>query len=195
MKLKMIINIFRIFDPTTSKFLSLNWLRLLIIFTLAPCPYWIYQSRYKILLNFIINSLYNEFKILIKYSQSNLIILISLFFIILRNNFFGLFPYIFTSSRHIRFCLSLSLSIWIGIIIYRIINYFNDTCSHLTPQGTSFILIPSIVLIETIRFIIRPITLAIRLTANIIAGHLLISLIGSSGQSLRIIILWIAKIC
>jgi len=75
------------------------------------------------------------------------------------------------------------------MIIYRVINYFNDTCSHLTPQGTPFILIPFMVLIETIRLIIRPITLAIRLTANIIAGHLLISLIGSSGQSLRIIAL------
>jgi F0F1-type ATP synthase membrane subunit a len=32
-----------------------------------------------------------------------------------------------------RFCLSLSLSIWMGIITYAIINYFNDTCSHLTP--------------------------------------------------------------
>jgi len=48
---------------------------------------------------------------------------------------------------------------------------------------------PFIVIIESIRLFIRPITLAIRLTANIIAGHLLISLIGSSGQSLRIIIL------
>jgi len=55
--------------------------------------------------------------------------------------------------------------------------------------GTPLILIPFIVLIETIRLIIRPITLAIRLTANIIAGYLLISLIGSSGQSLRIITL------
>jgi len=133
MKLKMIINIFRIFDPSTSKLLSLNWLRLLIIFALTPYPYWIYLSRFQMLLNLFINTLYNEFKILIKYSQSNLIILISLFFIILRNNFFGLFPYIFTSSRHMRFCLSLSLSIWMGIITYAIINYFNDTCSHLTP--------------------------------------------------------------
>jgi len=77
----------------------------------------------------------------------------------------------------------LSLSIWIGIILYRIINYFNDLCSHLT-QGTPLILIPFIVIIETIRLIIRPITLAIRLTANINAGHLLISLIGLSSQLL-----------
>jgi len=67
-------------------------------FALVPYPYWIYLFRFQILLNFFINTLYNEFKILVKYSQSNLIILISLFFIILRNNFFGLFPYIFTSS-------------------------------------------------------------------------------------------------
>jgi len=96
--------------------------------------------------------------------------------IILFNNLFGLFPYIFIASRHIRFCLSLSLSIWIGIILYRIINYFNTLCFHLTPQGTPPILIPFIIIIESVSLIIRPITLAIRLIANIIAGHLLISL-------------------
>jgi len=189
----MIFNIFRIFDPTTS-FFRLNWFSIIIIFFLIPFPLWIFQSRYELIFISFIKFLFNEFKILIKYSQSNLIILISLLIIILFNNLFGLFPYIFTASRHIRFCLSLSLSIWIGIIIYRIINYFNTLCSHLTPQGTPPILIPFIVIIESISLIIRPITLAIRLTANIIAGHLLISLIGSSGQSLGIIILSIILI-
>jgi len=55
------------------------------------------------------------------------------------------------------------------------------------PQRIPLIFIPFIVTIETIR-LIRPITLAIRLTANIIAGHLLISLINSSGQTLIIIL-------
>lgn len=45
------------------------------------------------------------------------------------------------------------------------------------------------VLIEFIRLIIRPITLSIRLTANIVAGHLLLSLLGSSGQKINIILL------
>lgn len=55
------------------------------------------------------------------------------------------------------------------------------------PLGTPSYLIPFIAIIETIRLIIRPITLSIRLTANIIAGHLLLSLLGSSGsQILRI---------
>lgn len=68
---------------------------------------------------------------------------------------------------------------------------------HLVPQGTPIILMPFIVCIETIRNIIRPGTLAVRLTANIIAGHLLITLLGNTGTSLSsylIIILIIVQI-
>lgn len=177
----MIINIFSIFDPSTSIQTSLNWLRLIIILPLFPLQYWLIPSRLRIIWTLIINYIFNEFKILISYSFSNLIIFISLIIIIFTNNFLGLFPYIFTSSRHIRFCLSLSLSLWASIIIYRIINYLNNLLTHLTPQGTPILLMPFMVIIESIRLIIRPITLSIRLTANIIAGHLLLSLLGSSG--------------
>jgi len=53
--------------------------------------------------------------------------------------------------------------------------------------GTPRFLIPIIVIIETIRNIIRPITLSIRLAANIVAGHLLLTLLGSQGPNLIII--------
>jgi F-type H+-transporting ATPase subunit a len=59
----------------------------------------------------------------------------------------------------------------------------------LVPQGTPSVLIPFIVCIETIRNIIRPGTLAVRLTANIIAGHLLITLLGNTGNSLSYFLL------
>lgn len=186
----MIINIFSIFDPTTSITTSLNWIRISIIFLLLPRQFWIIPSRLTIFWTIIINYIFNEFKVIISYSFSNLIIFIRLIFIIFFNNFLGLFPYIFTSTRHIRFCISLSFSLWLRIILYRIINYFNILMTHLTPQGTPTLLIPFIVIIESIRLLIRPITLSIRLTANIIAGHLLLSLLGSSGQLIsRIIIL------
>lgn len=181
MNLKMIINLFRIFDPSTSIRFSLNWLRIIIIFFIFPFQFWLIPSRYIIIWNIIINFIYKEFKILISYSYSNIIIFISLFIIILINNFIGLFPYIFTASRHIRFCLTISLTLWLSIIIFRIINYLNDLLSHLTPHGTPSILMPFIVLIETISLLIRPLTLSIRLTANIIAGHLLLCLLGSTG--------------
>lgn len=178
----MIINIFSIFDPSTSILTSINWLRIIIIFFLLPIQFWLIPSRISILWTSITIYIFNEFKILINYSFSNLIIFIRLIIIIFFNNFLGLFPYIFTASRHIRFCISLSLSLWLRIIIYRITNYLNNLLTHLTPQGTPALLIPFIVIIESIRLLIRPITLSIRLTANIIAGHLLLSLLGSSGQ-------------
>lgn len=181
----MIINLFNIFDPSTSINYSLNWIRIILIIILFPFQYWLIPSRYIIFWNLVIKFIYKEFKILISYSYSNIIILIALFLIILFNNFIGLFPYIFTASRHIRFCLSLSLSIWLSIIIYSLINFFNDLISHLTPHGTPFILIPFIVIIESISLLIRPLTLAIRLTANIIAGHLLLCLLGSTGNSIN----------
>lgn len=179
----MIINIFSIFDPATSINLSLNWLRTLIVLILLPYQYWLLPSRFTLIWHIIINYIFKEFKILINYSFSNLILITSLLIFIFFNNFLGLFPYIFTASRHIRFCLSLSLTLWLGIMIYSLFSYLNDFFSHLTPIGTPPLLIPFIVLIESIRLIIRPFTLAIRLTANIIAGHLLLSLLGSSGQS------------
>nr|YP_010872879.1 ATP synthase F0 subunit 6 [Pheidole yeensis]WGV34078.1 ATP synthase F0 subunit 6 [Pheidole yeensis] len=178
----MMMNIFSIFDPITSKMFSLNWLSMIIIFLLLPTQYWIIPSRLMILWIHSINYIFKEFKILIKYSFSNLIIFISLMIMIFFNNFLGLFPYIFTASSHMSFCMSLSLSLWMGMMTYSIINYLNNLLTHLTPQGTPTLLMPFMVIIESISLIIRPITLSIRLTANMIAGHLLLSLLGSSGQ-------------
>jgi F-type H+-transporting ATPase subunit a len=51
--------------------------------------------------------------------------------------------------------------------------------AHLVPVGTPYILMPLIVIIELVRSLIRPLTLAVRLAANIVAGHLLMTLISS----------------
>jgi len=59
--------------------------------------------------------------------------------------------------------------------------------AHLVPMRTPGVLIPFIVLIETVRRVIRPLTLAIRLSANIIAGHLLLTLLGNQLANLRIL--------
>merc|ERR1719382_808720 len=97
----------------------------------------------------------------------------------------GLAPYIFTRSRHISFTLTLAIPIWIGRIVFSIKNQYNRLFAHLVPSGTPVALIPVIVIIETVRNVIRPGTLSIRLAANIVAGHLLLTLLGSQGPAAR----------
>lgn len=187
----MIINLFSIFDPSTSIQYSWNWIRSIYIILFLPNLFWFIPRRWNYLYLRIIKYLINEFFILLnnKINVINILIFISLFILILLNNFIGIFPYIFTSTRHLSFSISLSLTLWIRIILFGWINYTNHIFTHLVPQGTPRILIPFIVLIESISNIIRPLTLAVRLSANIIAGHLLITLISSTGTKLNIILL------
>jgi len=98
----------------------------------------------------------------------------------------GLFPYVFTRRSHISFTLTFALPLWLGRILLSIVYQYNNLLAHLVPVGTPRFLIPVIVIIETVRNVIRPLTLSIRLAANIVAGHLLLTLLGSQGPLLRI---------
>lgn len=176
----MIVNLFSTFDPSTNIW-SINWLRTLIIIIIIPPYYWLIPSRLNIIWNKITIKINNELKtILGKNDIKGTLILISCFIFILINNFIGLFPYVFTSTRHLILTLRIALPLWLRFIIYGWIKNTIHIMSHLIPQGTPPMLMPFMVIIETIRNIIRPITLAIRLIANIVAGHLLITLTGNS---------------
>nr|YP_009532683.1 ATP synthase F0 subunit 6 [Somena scintillans]AYA73184.1 ATP synthase F0 subunit 6 [Somena scintillans] len=184
----MMNNLFSIFDPTTNIFnLNLNWMSTLLGLMFIPFSFWLIPNRYFFLWNFIITKLHNEFKLLLKnnYFQGSTFIFISLFSFIMFNNFLGLFPYIFTSTSHLTMSLSLSLPLWIKFMIYGWINNFNHMFIHMIPQGTPPILMPFMVLIETISNLIRPGTLAVRLSANMIAGHLLLTLMSSTGPNMN----------
>ena len=183
----MITNLFSVFDPSSSIFnLSLNWISTFLGLLLIPSAYWLIPSRWHIFWNSILLTLHKEFKTLLGPSghSGSTFIFVSLFSLILFNNFIGLFPYIFTRTSHLTLTLSLALPLWLSFIIYGWINHTQHMFAHLVPQGTPAILIPFIVCIETIRNIIRPGTLAVRLTANIIAGHLLLTLLGNTGPSM-----------
>lgn len=187
----MITNLFSVFDPSSSIFnLSLNWIRTFLGILIIPSIYWLIPSRYHIFWNTILSTLHKEFKTLLGPIGHNgsTFIFISLFTIILFNNFLGLFPYIFTRTSHLTLTLTLALPLWLCFIIYGWINHTQHIFAHLVPQGTPAVLIPFIVCIETIRNVIRPGTLAVRLRANIIAGHLLITLLGNTGPSLSYLI-------
>nr|AKM70281.1 ATP synthase F0 subunit 6 [Cethosia biblis] len=183
----MMNNLFSIFDPSSNLFnLSINWLSTLLGIMFIPLSFWFIPNRYFILWNFISNKLHNEFKMLLGPNSFNgsTFIFISLFFFVFFNNFLGLFPYIFTSTSHLNMSLSISLTFWLSFMFYGWINNSQHMFIHMIPQGTPPILMPFMVLIETISNIIRPGTLAVRLTANMIAGHLLLTLLWSTGITL-----------
>nr|YP_009663640.1 ATP synthase F0 subunit 6 [Diorhabda carinata]QCW06685.1 ATP synthase F0 subunit 6 [Diorhabda carinata] len=184
----MMMNLFSSFDPTSNFNFSLNWLSTLIGLSIIPPLFWLVPSRFNIFWNKIIMTLHKEFKILMgNYkSQGSTLIFISLFSIILFNNFLGLFPYIFTSTSHMTLTLSLALPLWVSFMIYGWLNNTIHMLAHLVPQGTPPILMPFMVCIETISNVIRPGTLAIRLSANMIAGHLLMTLLGNTGPMMTI---------
>lgn len=193
----MITNLFSVFDPSSRIFnLSLNWLRTFLGIFIIPSIYWLLPSRLHIFWNNILITLHKEFKTLLGPLSSNgsTLIFISLFSIILFNNFIGLFPYIFTRTSHLTLTLTLALPLWLCFIIFGWLNNTQHIFAHLVPQGTPAILIPFIVCIERISNIIRPGTLAVRLTANIIAGHLLLTLLGNTGPSLSSILLFLLLI-
>jgi len=179
----MITNLFSIFDPSSSNLLSTNWISIFCWIIIIPSSFFVLSNRVKILFKKLIFYIFNEFKPLISKNPQILVISISLFLFIILNNISGLLPFTFTATRHITVRIALAFPLWIGIIIHGWAFNYNNLLIHLIPNETPFILIPFIVIIETIRNIIRPLTLAIRLAANIIAGHLLLSILITASET------------
>nr|QAT19787.1 ATP synthase F0 subunit 6 [Curculio sp. SZ-2019] len=182
----MMMNLFSSFEPTTFSYWSLNWLSTMLFMFFIPSMYWMIPSRMNMAWIILMSILHKEFKILInnKNFKGSTIFFISLFTFVMINNFMGLFPYIFTSTSHLNLSLSLSLPLWLSFMMFGLFKNTTHLFAHLVPQGAPSMLLPFLVIIESISNMIRPGTLAIRLTANMIAGHLLITLMSNTGPML-----------
>nr|AVJ52324.1 ATP synthase F0 subunit 6 [Irochrotus sibiricus] len=186
----MMTNLFSTFDPSTSMYFSLNWISTFIGFLILPTFYWMLPNRINLIIFNISNTLHKEFKTLLGDKNKGMtLMMIALFMFILTNNVMGLMPYVFTSSSHLTFTMTLALPLWLSIMLFGWINHTNYMFAHLVPSGTPSILMPLMVLIETVSNLIRPGSLAVRLTANMIAGHLLMTLLGNNSTSTNNIIL------
>lgn len=104
------------------------------------------------------------------------IVTITFLYLVVRN-LMGLFPFVFTFTAHPVVTMGLGLTFWLSFFLMGWLKNFKNRAAHLVPEGSPLYLAPLIVLIETIRHLMRPFTLAVRLAANIIAGHLIISLL------------------
>lgn len=99
------------------------------------------------------------------------------FFFILLTNLIGLIPYSFTITSHILITFTLSMTIFIGVNIICIQKYKYEMLSLFIPANTTFGLAILLVPIEFISYIFKPISLGVRLFANLMAGHTLLKVI------------------
>jgi F-type H+-transporting ATPase subunit a len=102
------------------------------------------------------------------------------FFLILSLNLIGLLPFSFTVSAQIAITFSLALSFFIGLIIIGFIEQGISFLKIFVPSGIPNWLLPLLVLIEIMSFFLRPLSLSIRLFANMLAGHVLLHIIAGA---------------
>nr|WDA96240.1 ATP synthase F0 subunit 6 [Macaca arctoides] len=115
------------------------------------------------------------------------LMLMSLITFIAMTNLLGLLPYSFTPTTQLSMNLAMAIPLWAGTVVVGLRFKTKNSLAHLLPQGTPTPLIPMLVAIETISLLIQPVALAVRLTANITAGHLLIHLTGNAVLALSTI--------
>lgn len=181
-------NLFSSFDPVSFFNLPLNWLSRALILIVLPLGFWASKNQPLVLLASLIKQVKLEFKASLNpYSVPGLLLpSLGIFLYILLNNSLGLSPYLFTASRHLVFTLALAAPLWVGHMVLASIATPSQVLAHLVPLGTPGLLIPFIVAVEIIRRVIRPLTLSIRLAANMTAGHLLLALLGGQGYGLGV---------
>ena len=115
----------------------------------------------------------------------------SLFMFVLFCNMLGMLPYSFTVTSHIIVTFALAVIIFIGVTIIGFINHWVGYLKLFIPSGVPVFLLPLIVIIEIISYLSRPVSLSVRLFANMMAGHTMLKVFGGFVISLGIIGGWL----
>ena len=187
----MIIDIFSSFDPRDfPSIFSLSlpnilpWVISLLITPIIFNQLWTSPSRLNVILfsplSFIISQVTKLTGIHLAGFASTVS---ALFIFIMLINLLGLAPYIFGLTGHIVVSLALSLPLWLSLIISAIAFSPSSWAASFLPTGTPPALSSFLILIEAVSISVRPITLAVRLTANITAGHTILGIVGIYASS------------
>lgn len=102
----------------------------------------------------------------------------SIFMFVLCANLIGLIPYTFTVTSHIIITFALAMLVILTVIIYGFYRNGTHFLGLFVPSGVSPVILPLLVLIEVISFVSRPISLSVRLFANMLAGHITLKVFG-----------------
>ena len=100
----------------------------------------------------------------------------SIFLVVLFGNLIGLVPFTFTYTSHIIVTIALSLMIFVVVVLLSLKNHGFGFFKMFFPPGAPIFLAPLLIPIEVLSFVFRPISLAVRLFANMMAGHVMLQL-------------------
>ena len=111
----------------------------------------------------------------------------SLFMFVLFCNMLGMLPYSFTVTSHIIVTFALAAVIFVGVTIIGFVNHGAGYLKLFIPSGVPLFLLPLIVIIEIISYLSRPVSLSVRLFANMMAGHTMLKVFGGFVISLGVL--------
>lgn len=114
----------------------------------------------------------------------------SLFMFVLFSNMLGMVPYSFTVTSHIIVTFALAAFIFIGVTIIGFAKHGAGFMKFFVPSGVPIALLPLLVVIEVISYLTRPISLSVRLFANMMAGHTMLKVFGAFVVGLGILGGW-----
>nr|ARI50100.1 ATP synthase F0 subunit 6 [Cittarium pica] len=179
----MLVDIFSSFDDHNFVFMSLYllmWICTLSVIVGFNMSFWISPTRWSYIINMpkqvIMSELMRSFG---KKLGGFVNIVSSLFLMLIFLNLMGLVPYVFSVTSHLALSFSLGLPFWLSLIISGSVYNPSSTAASLLPGGAPAALNPFLVLVETVSLCVRPITLSVRLIANMSAGHIVLGLIGT----------------
>jgi len=115
----------------------------------------------------------------------------TLFMFVLFANMVGMLPYSFTVTSHIIVTFVLASIVFVGVTILGFIKHGFKYLQLFVPKGVPVILLPLIVVIEIISYLSRPISLSVRLFANMMAGHTMLKVFGGFVISLGLLGGWL----
>jgi F-type H+-transporting ATPase subunit a len=111
----------------------------------------------------------------------------SLFMFILFGNMLGMVPYSFTFTSHIIVTFAMAIVVFIGVTILGFVRHGWHFFSFFVPPGVSIVLWPLMIPIEIISYLSRPVSLGVRLFANLTAGHTMLKVFAGFVVSLGIV--------
>ena len=115
----------------------------------------------------------------------------SLFVFVLLCNMVGMLPYSFTVTSHIIVTLIMALFIFFAVTIIGFLKHGFKYLSIFVPSGVPVVLLPLITVIEIISYLSRPVSLSVRLFANMMAGHTMLKVFGGFVISLGLLGGWL----